>query len=385
VTKAVSTQARPRVVIFRNELLPASETFIRAQAAALQGFEPLFAGVHGALRPLQLDAPPLLLDGSSSHLGKLRRRLFWNVSCAPGFYREMLELHPVLVHAHFAIDGAAALPIARRLQVPLVVTLHGYDVTSSHKALSRSPEGRVYLRRRKRLWEQASIFVCVSRFIRDQALARGFPREKLEVLHTGVDLSLFRPSETARDPNLIVFVGRLVEKKGLRHLLDAFEIVRQEHPAAHLVCIGAGPLESELRERVAASGLRCEFLGSQPQELVKRKLAEARVLCVPSVRAASGDSEGLGMVFAEAQAMGTPVVSFQHGGIPEVVRHGHTGLLAPEGDSAALAQHLLRLLRDDVSWKEFSDNGRQWVREAFDLARQTRGLEEIYRRVLRSA
>jgi colanic acid/amylovoran biosynthesis glycosyltransferase len=379
---AASTQPKPRVLIFRNELLPASETFIRAQAGALRCFEPRFAGVHAAARPLRLDPPPVLIDGSSSFVGKLRRRAFWSASCAPRFYRELQELHPVLVHAHFAIDGAAALPLARRLQIPLIVTLHGYDVTSSDQALSRSPEGRVYLRRREDLWRQAAVFVCVSKFIRERALAQGFPREKLQVHHIGVDLSLFGEAKAVRDPNLIVFVGRLVEKKGMRFLLEALEIVRRHHPAAHLVCIGAGPLEAELRQRVAAASLPCVFLGAQPQEAVKRKLAEARVFCVPSVTAATGDSEGLGMVFAEAQALGRPVVSFRHGGIPEVVRHGHTGLLAPEGDSAALAQHLLHLLQDDACWQELSGNGRQWVREAFDLARQTRGLEDIYRSVL---
>jgi colanic acid/amylovoran biosynthesis glycosyltransferase len=385
MNQTASTPPKPRVLIFRNELLPVSETFIRAQAAVLQGFEPHFVGVHAALRSLPLGPAPLLLDGSSSLMGKLRRRLFWNASYGPRFYRDLQRLHPILIHAHFAMDGAAALPIARRLHIPLIVTLHGYDVTSSDKSLSRSPQGRAYLRRRKDLWNKAAAFPCVSKFIRDRALEQGFPRNKLVVHHIGVDLSLFHDSQTARDPNLLVFVGRLVEKKGMRHLLDALELVRQQHPAAHLVCIGAGPLEAELRQRVAASGLSCVFLGSQPQEVVKRTLAEARVFCVPSVTAATGDSEGLGMVFAEAQAMGTPVVSFRHGGIPEVVRHGHTGLLAPEGDSTVLAQHLLHLLQDDACWQEFSQNGRQWVREAFDLARQTRGLEEIYRGILRTS
>jgi glycosyltransferase involved in cell wall biosynthesis len=381
-TEPASKPLKPRVLIFRNELLPATETFIRAQAAALIGFEPRFAGVHAALEPLQLPSEPVLLDTSSSPLGKLRRRIFWDSSLAPNFYRRLKRLHPALVHAHFAIDAVAALPIAQRLRIPLIVTLHGYDVTSTNRALASFVQGRLYLRCRKQLWEQTSIFLCISRFIRDQAIAKGFPVEKLQVLYTGIDLNLFTASNIPRDPNLIVFVGRLVEKKGMRHLLDALEIVCQHHPDAHVVCIGTGPLEAELRQRVSASNLPCEFLGSQSQEVVKRTLAAARILCVPSVTAASGDSEGLGMVFAEAQAMGTPVVSFNHGGIPEVVLHGHTGLLAPEGDSAALAQHLLCLLKNDACWQRFSEAGPQHVRDTFDLTQQTLALERIYRRVL---
>ena len=381
-TETASTDPKPRVLIFRNELLPASETFIRAQAGALQSFEPHFAAVHAALNPLRLNPLPLLLDTSSSLAGKLRRRIFWSSSFAPAFFRELKRLHPALIHAHFAVDGAAALPIAEHLRIPLVVTLHGYDVTSSDRALSNSVEGRLYLRRRERLWKQASTFLCVSRFIRDQAIAKGFPREKLQILYTGTDLSLFTESNAPRDPNLIVFVGRLVEKKGMRHLLDALEIVREHHPAAHVVCIGTGPLEAELRQRVTASSLPCIFLGAQPQDVVKRTLAQARIFCAPSVTAASGDSEGLGMVFAEAQAMGTPVVSFHHGGIPEVVLDGRTGLLAPEGDSAALAQRMLSLLKNEACWQRFSGCGRQYVRKNFDIAQQTLELEHTYYRVL---
>jgi colanic acid/amylovoran biosynthesis glycosyltransferase len=109
---------------------------------------------------------------------------------------------------------------------------------------------------------------------------------------------------------------------------------------------------------------------------------KARVLCNPSVTAADGDSEGFGMVFTEAQAMGTPVVSHLHGGIPEAVCHGETGLLAPERDVAALATHLHRLLTDNVFWQACSRRATRWVRERFDLRKQTRLLEHIYDEVV---
>jgi glycosyltransferase involved in cell wall biosynthesis len=373
---------KPKVLLFRNELLPASETFIRAQAGALRLFTPQFAGVHAALNTLRLPSKPVLLENDATLMGKLRRRVFWMSSFAPDFYRRMEELKPALIHAHFAVDGAAALPIARRLGVPLVVTLHGYDVTSSDATWKSSPQGRRYLKSRERLWEEATAFLCISRFLYERALAAGFPRVKLRVHYTGTDLSLFAPSRVERDPNLIVFVGRLVEKKGCRYLLDALELVRREHPAVQLVCIGDGPLRQTLEAQVKAADLPCTFLGSQRQEVVREYLAKARIFCVPSVEASTGDSEGLGMVFVEAQAIGTPVVSFRHGGIPEVVLHGQTGFLAPERNRELLACHLLTLLRDDSIWQRFSERGPQWVRRAFDLETQTVELEAIYRQVL---
>jgi len=265
---------------------------------------------------------------------------------------------------------------------PLVVTLHGYDVVSSDKWLRKSEEGRLYLRRRQELWEQAAVFLCVSEFIREKALEKGFPKEKLVVHYTGIDLSLFCRGESVRDPNLIVFTGRLVEKKGVRHLLDALALVREQCPAVRLVVIGAGPLDSELRARVVREKLPCAFLGMQGPEMVREYLAKARVFCVPSVTAANGDSEGLGMVFAEALAMGTPVASFRHGGIPEVVSDGETGLLAPEADAGALAANILRLLTDDVLWQRLSKNGARAMPGKFDLQTQTARLEEIYTNVV---
>jgi colanic acid/amylovoran biosynthesis glycosyltransferase len=309
--------------------------------------------------------------------------LFWRAAFAPGFYRRLPKLRPDLVHAHFALDGAAALPISRQLRVPLVVTLHGYDVTSSDNSLFCSEEGRLYLRRRKELWEQTSVFLCVSEFIRQKALEKGFPAKKLRVQYTGIDLSLFNLQHCERDPNLIVFTGRLVEKKGCHHLLDALVSVREQHPEVRLVVIGAGPMELALRHKAGTQNLSCEFLGAQPAEVVKQYLAKARIFCVPSVTAQNGDSEGLGMVFAEAQAMGTPVASFLHGGIPEIVQDGRNGLLAPEGNVTALAANLVRLLRDDVLWRGLSENGLESIRESFDIQKQTARLERIYTDVVR--
>jgi colanic acid/amylovoran biosynthesis glycosyltransferase len=376
------TALKPTVLIFRNELLPKSETFVEAQASALRSFQPRFAGVHAAQQSLNVPSCPVFVDASSSVLGKLRRQLFWSTSIAPKFYRELQAMHPCLLHAHFALDGAAALPISDLLGIPLVVTLHGYDVTSSDSSLSQGREGKVYLRRRELLWKRATAFVCVSRFIRDKAVEKGFPEDKLVVHYTGIDTSLFTRAPRERDRNLIVFVARLVEKKGCKYLLDALAIVRKEHPAVRLAVIGGGPLESELRDTCRSANLPCKFLGALSSHGVREQLARARIFCVPSVTARNGDSEGLGMVFAEAQAMGTPVASFAHGGIPEVVLIGETGLLAPERESHLLAANLVRLLIDDGLWAKMSLRGPGWVSEMFDLHKQTTHLEQIYAEVI---
>jgi glycosyltransferase involved in cell wall biosynthesis len=367
-----------RVLIFRNELLWASETFILAQAGALKSFVPVYAGLLPVELSLQLPSKPVLLSSSSARLGHIRRKVYWQYPIAPLFHARLRSAQVQLIHAHFAFGGATALPVAKLLNVPLVVTLHGYDVTLGDDAMERRAEGRIFQRRREELWERASIFFCISKFIRDQALARGYPEAKLRLHYTGTDLSLFQPSRSERDPNLILFVGRLVEKKGCSYLLDAIAILKRKNPAVRLVMIGDGYLGQSLRERVNAERLPCEFLGNQPAHIVRDWMCRAQVFCAPSVHASNGDSEGLGMVFIEAQAVGTPVVSFDHGGIGEVVLDKVTGLLAPERDSTMLAAYLERFLSDRSLWAEFSRRGIENAKNRFDIVTQTARLEVLY-------
>jgi colanic acid/amylovoran biosynthesis glycosyltransferase len=133
-----------------------------------------------------------------------------------------------------------------------------------------------------------------------------------------------------------------------------------------------------LAAQAEVSRIKCTFTGNLPHQAVLTWLSQARVFCAPSVTAADGDAEALGMVFAEAQALGVPVVSSLHGGIPEVVQHGITGLLAPERDVPRLAEYLLRFLEDDLFWESCSKAGILWVRERFDIEVQTAKLEQIY-------
>jgi colanic acid/amylovoran biosynthesis glycosyltransferase len=374
----------PSVLVFRNSLLPRSETFILAQARALKRFRPLLAAVRPSTPSLIASSEASFVTTSQSMRGKLASRWYWTTGCAPLFHRRLKALAPSLIHAHFAPDGATALHIKDALRVPLVVTLHGYDVTINDSYFVGNPEGRLYLSRRKELWRRASTFVCVSEFIKRQAVSAGFPEDKLTVLYTGIDLNLFQPSEAPRDGKLILFAGRLVEKKGAFDLIRAVERVRGAGTEVRVLLLGDGPLRSQLELYVREHNLPCEFLGMQPAHKVRDYLRRARIFCVPSKTAEHGDSEGLGMVFAEAQAVGTPVVSYRHGGIPEVVQEGRTGLLAREGDVEGLATLLLRYLRDDDIWKASSLAGPRLIRDEFCLSKQTKKLEELYALTVRA-
>ena len=264
-----------------------------------------------------------------------------------------------------------------------MVTHHGYDVTTDDHALAASAGLRRYLRRRAGLYESAALVLCVSNFVREKAIRRGAPAERTLVHYLGVDTSWFTPDPAIARSETVLFVGRLVENKGCELLLRAMALVKRSRPECRVVILGDGPLRPRLGAiaRELALG-NVSFLSTQPADAVRRWMNEARVLCVPSVTVKSGASEGFGMVFAEAQAMGLPVASFETGGIPEAVGHGTTGLLAAERDVPGLARNIIALLSAGSMWQRFSDAARRRVRERFDLRRQTAALENIYRAVL---
>jgi colanic acid/amylovoran biosynthesis glycosyltransferase len=369
------------VLIYRQALLPISETFIQAQAAALRSFRPRYVGLLPAAPSLPLPPDIILLSRTRSLISHGRTKLYTLAGIAPLFHHGVGLTRPALIHAHFAPDGATALPLADALQVPLLVTLHGYDVTTRDECLRKTLAGKLYLLRRSQLWERASLFLCVSGFIRDKALEAGFPKEKLRVHYIGIDRQVFRPAEVPSG-KLVLFVGRLVSKKGCIHLLQAMRRVQDSEPSARLVIMGDGPLRASLEKSAQNLQLRCEFLGGQPSSKVLEWIRRASLLCIPSVTAPDGDSEGLGMVILEAQATGRPVVGFRTGGIPEALRDEVTGLLAPSEDAEGLAGHILRYLQDEAFWQSSSARGIEWTAERFDLDRQTRELETIYEECL---
>jgi glycosyltransferase involved in cell wall biosynthesis len=297
---------------------------------------------------------------------------------APSFLQQLQAANASLIHSHFATESVTALPIAERLNIPLVVTLHGADVTLKDSFLRGSLGGLLYLRHRNKLWSRVSTFICVSEFIKRQAIERGFPKEKLRVHYIGVDRKQFTRSTCRLTRETVLFVGRLTEKKGCEYLLRAMAKVQQQRPYAELTIIGDGPLRRSLEALASDLQVRCRFLGAQTGAVIRKALESTRVFCVPSVTARNGDSEGLGIVFAEAQSMGVPVVSFDHGGISEVVENGSTGLLAPECDYLNLADNVLTYLTEDVAWQLASQRGIDLVRNRFDLVTQTRELERIY-------
>jgi len=372
----------PPVIFLTGLLLPPSETFIRAQGESLQAFTPYYVGSR-FVKGLTLPEERTFAINEGGPLGNAREAAFKWSGFAPPLYQKIKQLKPALIHAHFGVCGTLALPVAARLNLPLIVTFYGLDATlkeeeSKHDSLTH----RVYFRRLERLKRETQLFIGVSGFIRQKLLDQGFAPDRVIAHYYGVDTQLFQPDPTIPREPVVLFVGRLTEKKGCEYLIRAMAEVQKDYPDVELVIIGDGYLRSDLEAQAAQQLSRYKFLGLQPPAVVKQWMNRATLFVAPSVTAADGDAEGLPTVVVEAQSMGLPVVGSIHAGIPEAVLHGETGLLAPERDWQQLAKHILQILGDQALWQRFSVDGQERMRHHFDLPKQTRILEELYQKVL---
>jgi glycosyltransferase involved in cell wall biosynthesis len=251
--------------------------------------------------------------------------------------REIRRFRPDVVHLHWLVpQGVAALAAGR--SYPTLVTTLGGDLYALEGWLPRLLK-RVVVRR-------AAALTAMNEDMRRRLLELGADPQRTHVMPMGADVDGVRSATVgARGlPGRLVFVGRLVEKKGVAVLLDAVRRLPSDVPWS-LDVVGDGPLRESLEQ--TASGLPVRFLGQLPKVEVARAFGRAEVLVFPSVRAASGDQDGLPVALVEGMAVGRAVVVTDLPGLADAVRQGADGLVVPPGDPAALASALECLLRDD--------------------------------------
>jgi len=366
-----------RIGIYRTVFPIISETFIDQQARALRRFEPVMI-MRNQLGAVDLNHIAL----GNLPLGRLRTTLF-ALTGAPVLFGQPQQFENIRVlHAHFGPDATYALPLARALRVPLVVTFHGFDCTSQWQEMLTS--GRIsdlrFLLMKKALRKGATKVIAVSKFIERLLLEQGYPRDKVVHHYIGVDTDKFCPSSEKGRERYILCVGRHTEKKGIDTLLRGFARISNKHEDVTLIQVGSGHLTSELTNlaRTLDIAERVRFLGARPSSEVLELMQGAEVFVLPSQTARGGDSEALGIVFNEASACEIPIVATRHGGIPEAVIDGETGYLVEEGDDSQLAEYMDLLLTDRALAQRMGQRGRGYVCEVFDLKKQTAKLEKLY-------
>lgn len=297
------------------------------------------------------------------------RRSVWKYLLVPGFllgqvwllWRLLQRWKPDVVHAHWLLPQGLMIAMSGG-RVPFVVTSHGVDLFAL-KAKPFTALKRLVVRR-------AAAITVVSTAMRDALAGLDAPPDKVTVLPMGVDLTAsFTPDQSvSRTPHELLFVGRLVEKKGLNHLIDAMPAIIDRCPQAHLTVAGFGPEASALKARAQQLGLseKLRFTGAVAQTDLPAMYRRAAVFVAPFVQTASGDQEGLPVALMEAIACGCPVVVGDVSGVHDLLDEADTNVMVDPVDTAALAAAVVRVLNDPQNAGATSDERRNRLNSMID-------------------
>ena len=295
------------------------------------------------------------------------------------FYNEMItRLNPTVIHAHYGPVGAALLGLRRKTGVPLITSFYGIDASA---LLQQEYYKKLYAR----LWDEGDMISVLSHHMKAALMAAGCPEEKIRIHRLAVnpDDMAPRPDPGCTGPVRVLCASRLVEKKGVDTLLHALALARR-HADIQLDIAGEGPLEPALRDLAARLELHgaVQFHGRVTRTQVFQLMKRAHVFALLSRTAADGDMEGTPTALIEAGAWGLPSVSTTHAGIPEIVAHGVSGLLVPEGDSPAAGAALSRLAGDPDLRATMGAAARKRIESDFSIAHVISLIEAGYESLL---
>ena len=277
------------------------------------------------------------------------------------------------IHAHWAHQSADCAAIASCVSgIPFSFTAHAFDVYKDVPRFRNETLGW-------KLHHAARAF-AVSDFAADLLRAKLPPGERgrVHTVHVGIPMELFHaePARPREGALRLLSVCRWVDTKGLDTLVDACALLRDRGVAFHLRLLGDGPLRAALAAQVTRLALEAHVTLGQPvaQETVAEELRACHVFVLPCRRDRTGDMDGIPTVFMEAMATGRPVVSCPVSGVPELVRDGETGLLAPSDDPAAFADAVARLARDEALAVRLGRQARALVERQHDARLNARRL-----------
>ena len=289
----------------------------------------------------------------------------------------LLERHGAdLMHIYFGHTGVHLLPFIRQWDKPCVVSFHGADV--AHKQ-----DIKDYPAKLRRLFDAVPLVLARSQSLAERLIHLGCPPGKLRINRTGIPLNAF-PFIDRQPPSdgkwRVVQACRLIPKKGVATSLRAFAIFKKDNAEAEFFIAGKGPLQPELEMLAAGLGIfkDVHFVGFLSQPKLRELYASSHLFLHPSETSPNQDQEGVPNSILEGMATGLPVAGTWHGGIPEAVDHGRTGLLVPEEDHVALANAMQEITHSPGLLAEMGLRARAAVIDRFEQDAQVDLLESFY-------
>ena len=307
-----------------------------------------------------------------------------NVDRQPLFLSLLFVMAPFLdkqpqydvVLCHFGHVGLLGMQLRKigAIQGKLCTIFHAWDITT----YINSTHPTVY----QDLFRDGDILLPISHHWQRRLIELGCSPDKVIVHPMGIDCGQFQFLERTLDngePVQFISVARLVEKKGIEYAIRAIKLAREQCKNMTYRVIGDGPLRPKLEQLIKALNLQdsVELLGWMNQDEVVAELGRSHIFLAPSVTCGNGDQEGIPVAIMEAMAMGMPVISTHHSGIPELVDDGTSGFLVPERDPEALAVKLVQLAKHPDLWIEMGKAGRQKVEADFNIEQLNRKLAQI--------
>lgn len=371
------------VCVFSTNFLEYSQTFVYDE---LRHHERWTASVvcHRRLNEDRFPYPDLLAVERPGLLGRAEGLLYKATANSPSVVSWIRRHRADLLHAHFGPGSMYALGPAAMLDLPLVVTYHGYDVPILATRERTRPRFWRYWAWSSWMMRRVDRFLPASEELAQMLVDLGAPPERVHLWRLGVTIPEQWSPRPLRDDAKIVMVGRFVEKKGFANGVRAFAKIAHRFPRAKLQLVGDGPERATIEALVARHKLeqRVELLGVLPHNEVFRALEAADILLAPSVVDSRGNRESGLLVVKEANARGLPAVGTIHGGIPEIIDDGRTGYLVAEHDEYALADRLARLLGDPEHRRAMGVAARAKMEREYDIVQRVRVLEDHYDEVL---
>lgn len=287
-----------------------------------------------------------------------------------------------IIHCHFGNNGILGTYLKEiGIQGKYITSFHGYDMS----AFIHMGRNNIY----KNLFLRCDLCMPVSNYWKKKLVELGCKEDKIMVHRMGINLEKFKFFEKRIQPDetmKIVTIGRLVEKKGYEYTIKAIAEVAKKHKNIEYLIVGDGPLRNELEFLVSGLEIKnyVKFLGEVDQDEVLKVCKGSHIFVLPSVTARDGEQEGIPVVLMEAQAVGLPVISTYHSGIPEVVVDGKSGFLVREKDVDALAERIEYLIEHPEIWLQMGEAGRKLVEEKYDIRKLNQKLIGVYQSLLQS-
>ena len=306
------------------------------------------------------------------------RRVPWQISS--GETNQLIgvlnDARAELLHIYFGHIAVHLLPLIRRWDKPSVVSFHGADVMVEL-------DNPAYRAATVRMLESIRLVLVRSDSLRQALVRLGCDEAKIRIQRTGIPLHEF-PFQPRAWPTesswRVLQAGRLIEKKGLRTSLNAFAVFSRTHPQAQFTVAGEGPLLDELQEMARELGIsgQVTFTGFVSQDRLRELFYASHIFLHPSETGNDGNQEGVPNSMLEAMASGLPVFATTHGGIPEAIENGVSGVLVPERDAAGLARELMRLAAQPDVLSPIAARGAKDVAAKFEQRAQVDALEQYY-------